>query len=151
WATYYTQMSAWALVIDHAQRAITAAREIQANGLAWDSYRLLHNAFVGINQREEAEYVTHVMQPLTDQLDDQRRMIQFGLLKIEDLYTQSPEQSIASAEILMTEARKMDDPVLEAACWSALAKFYLRANDLPAALDAARQQISLSRQVGDRR
>jgi adenylate cyclase len=151
WANYYTRTSVWPRVIDAAQKAIAFARQANADGLAWSAYRLLHRAFVGINQREEAEYITHLLQPLTDQLGDQRREIQFTLLQIEDLYTHAPAYSIKGAQALLEQAKTIGDPVLEIACWSALAKFYLRANDLPAALDASRQQIRLSRQVGDRR
>ncbi len=138
-------------MIDEAQKAIGYARHINDDILIWDAYRLLHGAFVGINQREEATYVIALMQPLTERLDDQRRIISFALLQIQDLYIEAPAQLIEGVQAILAQAQELGDPILEAACWSVLAKLHLRASDLPSALEASQQQLRLSRQIGDRR
>jgi predicted ATPase len=174
-ATYYAQTSAWPRVIDAAQRGAALARQIGNDTLAWDAYQLLYNAFVGINQPEEAEGVCRIMQPITENLGDPRRSIQLALMEIDGLYNQEPGQAIQiggadrtradqqemsnalrlaamhGAKDALEQARELDDPVLEASCLGALTRFHTRRNDLPAALETANQQLALFRQIGDRR
>ena len=46
------------------------------------------------------------MQPLTEQLGNQRRTLQFALLQIEDLYTQAPRYAIQGATTLLARMSK---------------------------------------------
>ncbi len=150
-ANYYTQTSGWGWVINEGQKAIAAAQQIGDDVLTWEAALLLRDAFLRINQREEANALSELMQPLVKHIGDTRQAIQFALLQLDDLYDKDPAQSIQKAQATLTRAKNLGDPVLEAACWSALTTFYSRAYDLPAALDAARSHINLLRQIGDRR
>jgi predicted ATPase/class 3 adenylate cyclase len=151
WASLYAQTSAWPGVIASAQEAIRFALALGDHALAWEAYRLLHSALLGINQPEEAHAINELMEPLTAWLDDPRRSIEFALMQIEDASRKVPQASIEQARELIVYTREVGDPLLETACWSALIGFYLRVSDYAAAMDAARQQIELLRQVGDRR
>jgi len=150
-ANYYMQTSAWAWVINEGQKAIAAAQQIGDDVLTWEAALLLRDAFLRINQREEANALSELMEPLVKHIGDTRQSIQFALLQLDDLYDKNPVQSIRKAHATLTRAQNLGDPALEAACWSALTTFYSRVYDLPAALDAARNHINLLRQIGDRR
>lgn len=151
WASLYAQTSAWPGVIVSAQEAIRFALALGDDALAWEAYRLLHSALLGINQPEEAHVINELMEPLTARLDDPRRSIEFALMQIEDASRKTPQASIDQVRKLIVYTHESGYPVLETACWSALSRFYLRVSDYAAALDAIHQQIGLLRQVGDHR
>ncbi len=151
WASYYQQTSAWPQMINESQKAIAFARQASDDAQSWDAYLLLRSAFRSINQREEAEQITKMMEPIAARLADHRRSVALALLKIEDISSQAPGIAILGGVAAVAQAREMQDPVLEADCWSALAQCYSHENNLLAALDAYRQQINLLRQIGDRR
>ncbi|MEP7284530.1 MAG: AAA family ATPase [Chloroflexota bacterium] len=151
WANHYMQTSAWPKVIDESQKAIAVAQKIHNDELAWEAYMLLRGAFLGINQREEAEYLIRVMQPLVERLGDEHRRVQLRLLEIEDQYMRDARLALKDAEGAIGQVKQLADPVLEANSWSVLARLYSRENQLPAALNAYGQQIALLRQIGDRR
>src|SRR5262249_55526196 len=91
------------------------------------------------------------LRPIAERLGDPQRRIRLDLLESEDLYTSQPAQAVEAAEATIGKAKALQDPVLEAECWSTLAQLHARNNNLPAALHAYGQQIALLRQVGDRR
>ena len=151
WANYHVQTSSWGKVIEEAQRAIAASKQIKNDALAWESYLLLRDAFLEINQREEAEALNTTLRPIADRLGDPHRRIRLELLESEDLYATNPTKAVEGAEAAIGEAKALQDPILEADGWSTLARLHSRNNNLPSALHAYGQQIALLRQVGDRR
>ncbi len=151
WANYHTQTSAWARVIEEAQNAVICARRVNEDALAWDGYLLLRDAYLRLNQREQAEQIVRTMQPLAERLGDTHRHIQLALLEAEDGYSDNADISIMLTNAAVDQAKELEDPLLEAEAWSTLARLYTRENNLSAALDAYDHQIALLRQIGDRR
>ena len=151
WAHYYAQTSVWPRVIDETQKAIAESQKATNTLLIWQAYLLQREAFLAISQREEAEHLTELMQPFAQNLNDERNNIKLRLMQIDDMYLTAPDKATSDALLLIDKIKEMSDPVLEAEFWSILAKFYWLDNALIEALDAYRQEISLLRQVGDRR
>jgi tetratricopeptide (TPR) repeat protein len=137
--------------VPEAQAAVKLAEELNNDMLAWRAYRLLRSAYLSLNRRLEAEQLDREMQILAERMEDPHRAIELILTWFDELYNESPEIAINGAQTALTRAEELQDPVLEAECWSILADLYSRQNDLLSALDAYRQQISLLRQIGDRR
>lgn len=153
WADYYTQTSAWADAIREAQTAINFAEACGQDALAWEAYLLLRGAMLSLNQRSQVvrSDLDRKMQAIAERMGDQRHVIELILTWFDDLYSEGPEIAIQGAQTALSRAEELQDPVLEASCWSVLVDLYLRESNLIAALEAARKQIALLRQIGDRR
>jgi adenylate cyclase len=151
WANHYTQTSAWTNVITEARQAAVIAHDHNYDELLWEAYKLMRDAFLQMNYREEAESVLDMMEPIAARLDDQRGQVELHLLQIENSYRRTPQTAIERAQQVNLEAQAINDPILLASSWSLLANLYSRENNLLDALDAYRQQIGLMRQVGNRR
>jgi class 3 adenylate cyclase/tetratricopeptide (TPR) repeat protein len=151
WAHYHGQTSAWAQSAEEANHAIRLAEELHNDVLAWDAYVLLRGTYIRMNRRDAAEELSKPMQIIAERSHDARLGIELALLDIESLYEIAPAMAIRGASEALKDAQKIQDPVLEAECWEIMGSLFLRENDLIAALDASRQEISLLRQIGDRR
>ncbi|HVO42766.1 MAG TPA: adenylate/guanylate cyclase domain-containing protein [Aggregatilineales bacterium] len=151
WANYHAQTSAWAQAAEEASQAATLAQGGDDDDLAWDAYILLRSTELRMNRREASEELSKPMQVIAARSNNPRRGVELALLDIEGLYGVAPAMAIRGARMALHDAQELQDPVLEAECWDTLTSLYLHENDLPAALDAARQQIGLLRQIGDRR
>jgi predicted ATPase/class 3 adenylate cyclase len=149
---YYTQTSAWQEAADCARIAIEMAEEAQSDALSWDAYILLRSALVSMNQMREVERLDldRKMQITAERLGGQRYAIELILTWFEDMYAESPEIAIQGAQTALGRAEELQDPILIAKCLDILADFYTRENDLVAAMDTSRQQITLLRQIGSR-
>jgi len=153
WAHYFTQTSAWADAVREAQHAINYAEEVQDDSLAWEGYMLLRGAMLSLNQHTQVirADLDRKMQAIAERVGDQRHVIELLLTWFDDLYAEGPDIAIQGALTALSRAEELHDPVLEANCWTVLIDLYMRENNLTAALDATRRQITLFRQIGDRR
>lgn len=150
-ANYFIQTSRWLDAVNEAHGAVTLAQVLGNDDLAWDGYMLLADAYRSLDDNASMQSVMPSMKLLVERLNDPRKRISLMFHELEALYREQPQTALEGAWTTLRQTEDLHDPVLEAEAWSTLATFYSLGNDRPAALNAYRQQISLLRQIGNRR
>ncbi len=150
-AEYALQISDWRGAIKYAQQALDLLRTLDDDALAWDAYRVLMEAYRSLDETAAISSLMPQVMQLSERLNEPRHHLQLILRDLDDLDMTRPAEAMRGAEGALAQAQGLADLSLEAECWALIASFHRRANDRSRALSAYKRQISLLRQIGNRR
>ncbi|MBX3065584.1 MAG: AAA family ATPase [Anaerolineae bacterium] len=150
-AQLHIQTTTWSAAVEAAE---TAARLAEANNddeLLWTCYRLLWEGYHRLRQPDKTHALNIKISEASLRLGDERTGIEFMLMQLEDGYVDDTEDAVTIAEYALETAQAQGDLVLEARCTRLLGSLHEQSGGLMAALTAWRQEVSILRQLGDRR
>lgn len=150
-ARYFMLLNRWADALTEAADAVTLATAIEDDLLSWDAYLLLCEAYRGLNMRTAVQSILAQLHVLVERLHDPRKQIRLILQELDDIYPLNPVAARQRATMAVIQADELDDRPLLAECLDALGTIQSRDHDRPAALASYRRQLTIRRQIGDRR